>query len=85
MNCEHEILCIQERNAKVEADKAWEISFTRKFLLTFLTYIVLTLLLFSLGAKNPFQNAIIPAVGFFLSTLSLKFVKEWWIKRAYKK
>ncbi|MEI7511318.1 MAG: hypothetical protein WCJ84_04140 [Candidatus Peregrinibacteria bacterium] len=85
MNLEDEILIIKQRNAKVEADKAWEISFARKFLLTFITYIVLSLLIFSLGLPHPFQTAIIPAVGFFVSTLSLKFVKEWWIQHFYKK
>ena len=37
---EAEINKIRERNKKVEADKAWETSWTRRFLILVLTYIV---------------------------------------------
>lgn len=75
-----EIAEIKARNAKVEIDKAWEISMTRKVWLSVITYVVV--LLFFLVAKlpNPFVNALVPTLGFFISTLTLKFVKTFWIK-----
>ena len=38
-----EIQEIKERNRKVEKDKAWETSWTRKILVAILTYIVVVL------------------------------------------
>jgi len=43
MNIEQEILKIIERNKKVELDKKWETSFTRKILIAVLTYFVIVL------------------------------------------
>jgi hypothetical protein len=34
---------------------------------------------------NPWFNAIVPAVAFLLSTLTLPFFKELWVKYVYKK
>lgn len=40
MNIQKEINQIKERNKKVEADKAWETSLSRKILIAILIYIV---------------------------------------------
>lgn len=84
MNLEAEIKKIHERNQKVEIDKAWETSKTRKFLIAVLTYFVVVLVMYALKIDNPFINAIIPTFGFLLSTLSVKFAKSIWIKKFYK-
>jgi hypothetical protein len=78
---EHEIATIQERNLRVEADKAWETSHVRIFFITMITYIVASLVLYSIGTKNFFLNALVPTAGFFLSMQSLPTVKRWWIKK----
>lgn len=75
---------IEERNKKVEADKAWETSFTRRGLLILFTYIAISLYLWAIGVSNPWLNAIVPSVGFLLSTLTLPLFKQWWMKRWYK-
>jgi hypothetical protein len=31
-----------------------------------------------IGNSEPFKNALVPAGGYLLSTLSLVFMKEWW-------
>jgi preprotein translocase subunit SecF len=80
-----EIQKIKARNIKVEADKAWETSITRKVILIILTYVVIVITLFTLGLPNPFANAIIPTLAFFLSTLTIPFFKKWWINNIYKK
>lgn len=71
---------LEERNERVEADKAWETSRFRVILITIITYIIAGLVLRVIGVGNPFLNALIPTLGYFLSTLSLPFIKKWWIK-----
>ena len=81
----NEIAAIQSRNLRVESDKAWETSLTRKILVVLLTYIVIVITLYALGLPNPFTNAIIPAFAFFLSTLTLPLFKKFWLKMFYVK
>ncbi len=78
-----EIEAIKDRNKKVEANKAWETSWTRKASLVLVTYIVVTLCLYVIHNSQPFINAIIPSVGFFLSTQSLPFIRVYWEKHIY--
>jgi len=79
MNLEQEIIALKERNAKVEADKAWETSLTRKLLIILLTYTIMTSVFYSMKTPQPFLNALIPTLGFFLSTLSMNLIKSIWI------
>jgi antibiotic biosynthesis monooxygenase (ABM) superfamily enzyme len=76
-----EIDAIKARNKKVEADKAWETSWTRKLIVLLLTYIVVVIVFLVVKLPDPFLNAIIPSVAFVLSTLTVPIVKDWWIKR----
>ena len=80
-----EIQNILERNKRVESDKAWETSFTRKLLIAIFTYIVIVLFFLAAGLPKPFINPIVPTVGFLLSTLSLPLFKNIWLKYIYKK
>ncbi|MDO8592867.1 MAG: hypothetical protein Q7R92_03830 [bacterium] len=80
---ENEINNIKDRNIKVEADKAWETSLFRKIAIAFLTYLVITIFFFFAGFNRPFLSAIVPTVGFILSTLSLSYLKTIWIKYYY--
>ena len=76
---------IKLRNARVEADKAWETSWTRRTLITVGTYIIVSLYLLVLGVENNWLHALVPTGGFLLSTLSLPIVKNMWLKSLYKK
>ena len=76
-----EIDALKARNKKVEADKAWETSWTRKGLVLVLTYGGMVLVFWSTGIGNSFVNALVPSVGFFLSTLSIPVVKKWWLRK----
>ncbi len=80
-----EIENIKKRNKQVEANKAWETSITRKIILFVMTYSIAGLVLLSIKNPSPWTNALIPAVGFFLSTLTLPFIKDYWRKYIYKK
>lgn len=78
---ENEILKIKERNKKVELDKAWETSLIRKICICVLTYIVV--IIYSLlinKISNIFLSSLVPVIGFTLSTLSLKLVRNIWEK-----
>lgn len=85
MNLEKEIVGLKERNKRVEADKAWETSYTRRVLLAIFTYLAIALYLNVIEVPNPWLNAIVPSLGFLLSTLTLPFFKSLWLKYGYKR
>lgn len=78
---EKRIKKIEERNKKVENDKAWETCTLRKILIIVMTYIFAVLYLTIADTTNPYFGAVVPCVGFYLSTQSLKLVKKIWLKR----
>jgi len=78
---EKRIKIIENRNQKVEIDKAWETSLTRKFLLIIFTFLSIGLYMNAIGVNNPWFNAVVPSLGFLLSTLSLPFFKKIWISK----
>lgn len=81
---EKRIAALEERNKRVEADKAWEGSWARKFLIIIFTYIAIGLYLKFVVGIDPILNAIVPATGFLLSTLTLPYFKNLWLKYFYK-
>ena len=84
-NIEKEINLIKERNKKVEADKAWETSVFRVIFISAITYAITAIVFKFIGVKNYLLSALIPTVGYYLSTQSLPFIKNWWINKIYKK
>lgn len=82
---EESIKQIQERNKRVEMEKAWETSFFRKIVVAGLTYFVIVLFFFFAELPKPFINAIVPTLGFLLSTLSLSICKKIWLYFIEKK
>lgn len=72
---------IEKRNKKVEGDKAWETSTLRKVLIIIATYVFAVLYLTVAETSNPFFGAVVPCAGFFLSTLTIDFVKRNWLKK----
>jgi len=72
---------IEERNKRVELDKAWETSFTRILFVSVITYVAAFFVLFSIGVSKPYLSALIPVLGFILSTQSIPILKKYWIKR----
>ena len=81
MDIEKEILIIKERNKRVEANKAWERSGFRIFLVASITYIIAAIILYFIGVANFLLSALVPTVGYFLSTQSLPIIKKWWTNR----
>ena len=79
-NLEKRLAAIELRNKKVTKDKAWEGSAARKILLIVFTYLSIALYLYFKIHIDPWLNAIVPALGFLLSTLSLPFFRKLWKK-----
>jgi len=79
-NLENEIEKIKARNRRVENDKAWEISWTRRIFISVSTYIVISIFLIIAKVDKPFLSSIIPALAYLLSTFSLSILKNRWIK-----
>ena len=82
---EKEIDQLKERNKKVEIDKGWETSLSRKILLAVFTYVSIALYLKFIVGIEPWVNAVVPSIGFLLSTLTLSYFKNLWIKFNRKK
>lgn len=71
---------IEARNHKVEIDKVWETSLTRRILLMTFTYLAIGLYMRAIGIEKWWLNAAIPSIGFMLSTLTLPLFKKIWMK-----
>lgn len=84
MNIEQEILALQERNKRVEADKAWETSWSRKGIIMVITYIVAVAWLVVIDESNYLLKAVVPVAGFFLSTITVPPLKRYWTKKFQK-
>ena len=80
-NLKNEIEKLKERNTRVEADKAWETSIARGIILTVSIYVLVVILLFTIKNEHPFGNALIPALGYFLSFQSFSFFRKYWVRK----
>lgn len=79
MDLEKEIEQIKQRNKKVELDKKWETSFTRRICICILTYIVVVIYSYLIRYfDNIFLSSLVPVIGFTLSTLSMKYIRKIW-------
>ncbi len=73
-----------ERNKRVEADKAWETSKTRRAIIAAITYVVVGFYLSLLDVSFAWLHAFVPPAAYLLSTLSLVYIKQLWIERFYE-
>lgn len=80
-----DVTALKERNARVEADKAWETSWARRLFIAGVTYIIAAIYMNYVGLGNAFLGALVPTGGYLLSTLSMPYIKKYWIKNFYKK
>lgn len=72
---------LKRRNFEKDRGKEFESSYTRVIFLMIITYCTLcAYMAFVLKTGNPFLDAIVPTVGFNISTWSLPYIKELWIQ-----
>ncbi|HLC44012.1 MAG TPA: hypothetical protein VJK08_02730 [Patescibacteria group bacterium] len=81
---ENEIVRINQRNKGVESDKAWETSMARRALIAAFTYLSISIYMRAIQIDRPWLNAIVPTIGFTLSTLTLPYFKSIWLKKWQK-
>jgi hypothetical protein len=84
MTLEERVTKIEKRNRAVELNKTWETSLTRRILIILFTYLFIALYLKFVVGINPWINAIVPSIGFLLSTLTMPWFKRMWIKYFYR-
>ena len=82
MELEKRVNDIENRNKRVELDKAWETSWTRRICIMLLTYIIVVIYQYLIREyDNILLTSLVPVIGFTLSTLSLKLVRKFWEKK----
>ena len=82
---EKEIKKLKERNKRVEGDKAWELSYSRKILIVTFTYLAIGVYFWAINIPKPWLNAIVPAAAFLLSTLTMSSFKKAWFRYIHKR
>ena len=79
-----EINLLKQRNYEKDRGKDFEGSYTRTVFLMVITYATLfCYMYFVLKTARPALDAIVPTVGFNISTWGLPYVKEWWVQIQY--
>ncbi len=79
---EQRIAKIEKRNKRVETDKAWETSWTRRICIMVLTYLVVVAYSYiTHECDNILLSSLVPVLGFLLSTLSVKAIRRLWKKK----
>ena len=76
-NLEKEIENIKERNKKVELDKSWETSWTRKICIMILTYIVVIIYSYVIRKyDNILLSSLVPVIRIYIIYIILKLYKK---------
>jgi hypothetical protein len=78
---EKRVAAIEARNRKVEADKAWELSWTRRLAVMLLIYATIGVYLHFVVHISPWINGLVPVIGYFISTITMQKLKQWWTDR----
>jgi hypothetical protein len=85
MDIEQRLAALEQRNAKVDSNKAWEGSWTRRGFIMLVTYAVAVAWLWAIHESNLWLKAVVPVAGFLLSTLTIGPLKQVWVRTVYKK
>lgn len=81
LTLEQRVEKLEARNKRVEADKAWETSWPRRLSITALIYLTVVFYLRFVVHISPWINALVPVLGYLLSTLTVSTVKTYWLER----
>lgn len=70
---EQEIQKIKQRNKRVELDKAWETSWTRKICICILTYIIVVIYSYVIrNFDNIFLSSLVPVIRIYIINIVIK-------------
>lgn len=71
---------ILTRNQKVDEEKRWKESLTHRLSVTVLIYIISVCCFYFASVHEIFIVALIPSLGYFISTIKLKLIRHIWEK-----
>lgn len=83
-NLYKEVIKINQRNRRVETDKAWEQSWFRRAVIAIMTYIIAVVWLKAINEPSLLWKAFVPVAGYIFSTLTLPPIKKWWSRKNAK-
>lgn len=78
---ESRLAALESRNARVELDKKWETSWTRRLAIAAATYFILGGYLWAIGAEPWWVHAVVPTCGYLLGGLALPIIRRVWQAR----
>ena len=78
------LAAIEARSRRVEDDKAWETSWLRRGAIAGITYVCVSVVLALMRFVGTLLHALVPVMGYLLSTLSLPYIKSLWLKHHHK-
>ena len=84
LSLEERVASLEARNKRVENDKGWETSWTRRLSIMGLTYLTVVFYFQYVVHIDPWVNALVPVIGYGLSTLTVSRLKQQWLKRQNK-
>ncbi len=82
---EERIKKLEDRNRRVEGDKAWETSWTRRLAIMLMVYATIVFYLHFVIHINPWINGLVPVIGYAVSTFTVGFLKNRWLESQSKK
>ncbi len=82
---EERIAKLEARNRRVEDNKAWETSWLRRLSIMILTYMTVVFYLHFVIHINPWINALVPVIGYTVSTLTISRLKQRFIHQLHKR
>ncbi len=71
---------IDQINKRVDSNKQWETSWTRKVVIAAITYISALIFLWVIEVPDPYLAALVTTGGFLLSTSTLQPIRILWEK-----
>merc|ERR1711924_135801 len=71
---------LRHRNRMKDIDKEWDSSILKTIIIMACTYMLLGLYMAAIEVPQPWLSAIVPTVGYMLSTLALPSVKPIWLR-----
>ncbi len=77
---QQEVSLLNTRNRKVGLDKAWDQSLARTLFVAVMTFLCLGVYMSAIRVKNSWLSAIVPTVGFVLTTWSFPTAKNAWVR-----
>eukprot|EP01041_Mallomonas_annulata_P010036 gene10036-20898_t len=71
---------LDHRHALDDKGKKFDSSWTRVLIIMAITYVSLSNYMHLIGVGDPLRGAVVPTIGFYLSTWSLCFMRKLWIR-----